>query len=411
MNLSLGALPGESTVYFAIRAKDEVNNQGGLSNSPWVTTPGIAPGVVTNLAASNGTTTGFTVSFKATGDDGSAGTATTYDVRCSTSLLSEANWATASVMGGEPSPKAAGLDESFGVTGSLQADTTYYVGIKVADEVGNWSGLSNVATMKTADVVLPSAITNLGASVASLGTVKVSGVTGTSSSDYSATYVAGMAVDGSTGSHWSSLAAGVAGEETLTLNLGSSRKVGKVRLMPRATYYQGFPRDFVIEVSVDGTNYVTAHTETGYVAANGVWCERTFTAKDGQYVRLRAQRVSVWSGYYVQVSEMEVYEELGTVAQLSWTAPGDNGSVGTATSYDIRYSTSGAITDEAKWSSASQVSGEPAPAVAGTTQGMSVPLSALGSPTTGTPIYFCIRAKDEANLQGGVSNSPSVTAP
>src|SRR5438477_20519 len=51
---------------------------------------------------------------------------------------------------------------------------------------------------------------------------------------------------------------------------------------------------------------------------------------------------------------------------VNWTAPGDDGAVGTATAYDLRYSTS-SIT-EGNFASASQVSGEPAPAVAGTAE-------------------------------------------
>jgi uncharacterized Zn finger protein len=52
--------------------------------------------------------------------------------------------------------------------------------------------------------------------------------------------------------------------------------------------------------------------------------------------------------------------------QLTWTAPGDDGNSGTATSYDVRYSNSGVIT-EANWSSATTVTGEPTPSVAGST--------------------------------------------
>ena len=45
---------------------------------------------------------------------------------------------------------------------------------------------------------------------------------------------------------------------------------------------------------------------------------------------------------------------------LKWTAPGDDGSTGTAASYDIRYSTS--TIDDGNWASATQVAGEPTPA-------------------------------------------------
>ncbi len=86
---------------------------------------------------------------------------------------------------------------------------------------------------------------------------------------------------------------------------------------------------------------------------------------------------------------------------LTWTAPGDDGNTGTASSYDIRYSIA-AITD-VNWASASQVSGAPAPASAGTSQSMDV--SNLAS---GTTYYFAIKTKDDANNVSAISNAVSL---
>ncbi len=55
---------------------------------------------------------------------------------------------------------------------------------------------------------------------------------------------------------------------------------------------------------------------------------------------------------------------------LTWTAPGYNGSVGTAASYDIRYST-GAL-NAGTWGLATSVTGIPAPKVAGSAESMLV---------------------------------------
>lgn len=89
--------------------------------------------------------------------------------------------------------------------------------------------------------------------------------------------------------------------------------------------------------------------------------------------------------------------------RLSWTATGDDGNAGTATFYVIRYSTD-PITD-ANWASATDVSGEPWPAVAGTAQGMTV-----GGLTPGQTYYFAIRAVDEALNMSPLSNVPSAAA-
>ena len=88
---------------------------------------------------------------------------------------------------------------------------------------------------------------------------------------------------------------------------------------------------------------------------------------------------------------------------LTWTAPGDDGSTGTATSYDIRYRTGGTVNDS-NWASATQVSGEPTPAVAGTNQSMVV--SGLNASTT---YYFAIKTSDEVPNTSAISNGPSGT--
>src|SRR5690348_14650705 len=64
------------------------------------------------------------------------------------------------------------------------------------------------------------------------------------------------------------------------------------------------------------------------------------------------------------ISDLGTVQTSSTSITVSWTAPGNDGYTGTATSYDIRYSTVGLIT-ETTWSTASQATGEPAPQVAG----------------------------------------------
>jgi hypothetical protein len=106
------------------------------------------PVAVTNLAISNPTENSITLTWTAPGDDGNEGQATTYDIRYSTSEITDANWDTATQCTGEPAPKPAGEPETFTVT-DLSPGTTYYFALKAADEVPNWSGLSNVVSCKT----------------------------------------------------------------------------------------------------------------------------------------------------------------------------------------------------------------------------------------------------------------------
>jgi|GEM_PF-1721267 len=93
----------------------------------------------------------------------------------------------------------------------------------------------------------------------------------------------------------------------------------------------------------------------------------------------------------------------GTVV-LSWTAPGDDGNVGTATAYTVRYSND-PIATAYGWIMATDVEGEPTPQPAGTRQGMTV-----ARLTPGQTYYFAIKASDERGNTGELSNSPGASA-
>lgn len=82
---------------------------------------------------------------------------------------------------------------------------------------------------------------------------------------------------------------------------------------------------------------------------------------------------------------------------LLWTAPGDDATVGTATSYNIKYATQPII--EATWSSATTASIPPLPLPVGTTQSMTV--TGLNA---GATYYFALKSKDEAGNESGLSN-------
>lgn len=107
-----------------------------------------APADVSNLSASGATASSINLSWTAPGDDGNTGTASGYDVRYSTNPITSANWGAAIQATGEPTPSAAGTNQSMTVSG-LVSSTTYYFAMKSFDEVPNTSGLSNVASLAT----------------------------------------------------------------------------------------------------------------------------------------------------------------------------------------------------------------------------------------------------------------------
>ena len=93
---------------------------------------------------------------------------------------------------------------------------------------------------------------------------------------------------------------------------------------------------------------------------------------------------------------------VGTV-DLSWTAPGDDGSSGTASTYIVRYNTTQITTGN--WGASTNVTGEPAPGPAGSAESMTVP-----GLTGGQTYWFAIRTRDDVPNLSGVSNSPSAMA-
>lgn len=102
----------------------------------------------------------ITLHWTTPGDDSTSGTAAQYDLRFSTSPITDSTWDTATRVGNEPVPQLSGTQESCTVSGLL-GGTTYYFAIKTADEIPNWSGLSNVVVCVTPDTDPPKDVTDL----------------------------------------------------------------------------------------------------------------------------------------------------------------------------------------------------------------------------------------------------------
>lgn len=110
----------------------------------------VPPAAITDLAVVPLSDTSIQLTWTASGDDGTTGTASSYDIRSSSSrILTEADFAGAAPLTGEPSPLAAGTPQQMTVPG-LTANTSYYFAMKVSDEVPNASGLSSCAWGTTA---------------------------------------------------------------------------------------------------------------------------------------------------------------------------------------------------------------------------------------------------------------------
>lgn len=104
------------------------------------------PPATASLGAGRGRTSAV-VSWNAPGDDGSTGQAMQYDLRYSTSAITDANFGLAVVIP-TGAPQSPGMPECVELQG-LPSCTDYYFALKTLDDAGNWSLLSNVPSVQT----------------------------------------------------------------------------------------------------------------------------------------------------------------------------------------------------------------------------------------------------------------------
>lgn len=107
-----------------------------------------APAAIEDLAVSESASSSITLTWTSPGDDAVDGLAALYDIRYSSSTITNENWADAVQAADEPDPKVAGADQSM-VVEELSASTTYFFAIKTSDEVPNVADLSNVVSGAT----------------------------------------------------------------------------------------------------------------------------------------------------------------------------------------------------------------------------------------------------------------------
>ena len=147
-----------------MKTSDAAGNLSALSNTASVTVPDTTPPVaVGNLQAVATSESAIHLTWTAPGDDWTAGTAASYDLRRATTCpITALGFLTAAPVAGLPAPRAAGSQEYFDVTGLSRKTTTCFA-LEARDAAGNTATLSNVATATTLDLTPPAAVGNLAA--------------------------------------------------------------------------------------------------------------------------------------------------------------------------------------------------------------------------------------------------------
>lgn len=328
------------------------------------------PEAVSDLSVDENSYFSQTLVWTSPGDDGSTGTASTYDMRYSTSTITSGNFAAATTVSDKAVPQVAGSAESKVVDG-LTPGVAYYFAIKTADEEGNWSDISNIASGSTApDTDGPLSVDPL---------------------------------------NWFS-------ETTTTAFL--------VWEAPEdAVWGQVSAYDIRYSTSAidDETDWDAATQATGEPTPSTPVTEDSFTLIDlspstAYYVAIKSQDASGnWSAFAVATGTTDTPPDVtaptaitsllidcadATSFCLNWAAPTDP-EEGAATSYDIRYSTS--QIDEGNWASASQLTGAPTP----TTPGGEEAWITTATFAAGTRYYIGIKSSDSVGNISALSNVPN----
>jgi Tol biopolymer transport system component len=291
------------------------------------------------------------------------GRASEYGIRYAESSVTTENWDSAAAIASPPTPRSAGEPERFEIEGL--ADGTWHIAIRAADEMHNWSGLSNGVEAEVGDGVAPGRVTDLRAAIITAHSVTLIWTApGNDGSEGRATaYDLRWADSFLTEETWS--------QATRVTGVGTPDSAGTREsstiedLALGQTYYFGLK---------------TADARPNWSELSNVMVA---TIMDNNP-----------PGAVTDLSVPAVTRESVT---LAWTAPGNDGAEGRASLYDLRYSTT-AIT-HGTWEAAIPAPGVPDPDSAGTRQALMVTGLAAGQ-----LYYFALRAADDVPNWSPVSN-------
>ena len=156
-SVTLAGLSPNTTYHFKVLSVDGAGNSSISSENIFATLQPVQPdqpASIQDLQVRTGSATrnAVVLEWTATGSDGTAGTATSYDFRMSKMRIiddglspnaGEITFSDASQVTGVPVPQSSGTLQSVQVSG-LDTNTVYYFAIKTTDNKGNKSSLSNV---------------------------------------------------------------------------------------------------------------------------------------------------------------------------------------------------------------------------------------------------------------------------
>ena len=387
VDYTLSDLTPEQTYAITVRAYDDAGLLSALGGVVVATTPAIpdtvAPGAVDDLRSPQQGADWMNLAWTATGDDGLAGRAHHYELRYlpGRAIDDESDWSAAQPAEDElPDPGEPGRAETVRLTG-FDPSTDYGIAIRVFDETGLRSNLSNPLVVTTADVpdhTPPSGIDDTeieerytdGFDL--VWTAPGDDGTRGASSFYVLAHLEGNAIDSE--ARWAA-----AVRETLETPLpapaGTRQRYRMTGLRPATTY--GLALRAVDEV---GLYSPLPPPLSGTTEPDTPPPDLVPPAAVGDLALVAATTTSL---------------------HLVWTAPGDDGAIGRADHFEIAWAAgSDPIDTETEWGAAyRRIEGLPVPPEAGTPTEY-----VLDGLAPETAYAIGVRAYDEEGQVGGLSN-------
>ncbi|MGB0653498.1 MAG: hypothetical protein ACPGQL_09890 [Thermoplasmatota archaeon] len=356
---TVNGLAPDADHFFRIAANDAAGNQATPSNeviaktladtvAPGAFTPAIVPGTLFGDRA--------TISWNAPANDGAAvgGAADNYELRISTTELTADNFATTGdPITGVPAPAAPGTSQQVALT-SLTPSTMYYVAGRATDDQGNVGDVGAILEFTTTNDSTPPT----GSLVVSSTTHPTSAATNAGDASFS----------------WSAL---TDDESTVT--------------------YRYALRDAASYVVTSADTLATGTTASFTNVGQGTSFFHVAAFSNGGVVQAAAYPINVDSVAPAAPGAFVIVEDSITTNSVtfSWTAPGDDGAVGTAAEYEMRF---GAGLDAAGFADGTLIDGLGAPQAAGT--GESIQIISLPA---GSQLVFGLRALDEVGNAGPIA--------
>lgn len=357
--------------YFAIKLVDATKSSP-ISNVVRLERPdNEPPAKIQQVKTTELNDTLLELSWKATGDDGTVGTATTYDIRYSNVPLNESIWLRATQIDNEPAPLPAGTEQRFQVKKPWH-DREIFWGIKAIDESLNISDLSEVAVWSPRDEISPSRIVDL----------RVTGISGKNI--------------------------------TLTWSApGNNLNVGKAQRYD--IRYTEFP---ISEVEWASATPVADPPSPEKAGATQTYTLQNIPIGTTTYIGIKtidsSGNISVLSNVVEiavddvtppgAVMDLKVEKVEKDWVQVSWTASGDDAQNGVAAAYVLRYG--GNFRVVKSWTNAIDVQQLPTPSAPGTKE--TAMITGLKENTT---YYVGLRVLDSQGNSSDTSNILRIKTP